>query len=64
MTNVLGGRKLLAEEYFVEGRESDCAFYLSESASPSLRTLAVYRDEQMLNAGIYLYYINLVRLPI
>lgn len=42
-----GGRKLYAEECLAENKEADCAFYLSESVSATLRILAVYRDEQL-----------------
>ncbi|XP_041972055.1 separin [Aricia agestis] len=48
--NYESSRKLIAEEFLSEGNEKACAFYLSETASSSVRTLAVYRDEQMQNA--------------
>ncbi|KPI95957.1 Separin [Papilio xuthus] len=45
--NYQSSRKLYAEEYLAENKEADCAFYLSEAVSASVRTLAVYRDEQI-----------------
>ncbi|CAH2051711.1 unnamed protein product, partial [Iphiclides podalirius] len=45
--NYQSGRKLFAEECLADNKEADCAFYLSESVSATLRTLAVYRDEQL-----------------
>lgn len=52
--NFTGGRKLLGQECLADGLENECAFHFSESASPTLRTLAVYRDEQLKTAGIFL----------
>ncbi|CAG4968095.1 unnamed protein product [Parnassius apollo] len=49
--NYQSSRKLYAEECLGENNEADCAFYLSESVSASLRTLAVYRDEQLRTTG-------------
>ncbi|CAH0714013.1 unnamed protein product, partial [Brenthis ino] len=49
--NYESGRKLLGEECLAEGKEKECAFHFSESASPTLRTLAVYREEQLKYAG-------------
>ncbi|XP_064074438.1 uncharacterized protein LOC113395504 [Vanessa tameamea] len=48
--NYESGRKLMGVEYLADGQERQCAFYFSESASPTLRTLAVYRDEQLRNS--------------
>ncbi|XP_045539175.1 uncharacterized protein LOC106713033 [Papilio machaon] len=45
--NYQSSRKLYAEECLAENKEADCAFYLSEAVSASVRTLAVYRDEQI-----------------
>ncbi|XP_050353492.1 uncharacterized protein LOC126775525 [Nymphalis io] len=45
--NYESGRKLMGVEHLAEGQEKECAFYFSESASSTLRTLAVYRDEQI-----------------
>lgn len=41
----------MAEECLVAGDESGCAFNLSEAVSASLRTMAVYREEQMKAIG-------------
>ncbi|RVE45533.1 hypothetical protein evm_009798 [Chilo suppressalis] len=41
------GHKLLAEECLASGKEAECAFHISEAVSASLRTMAVYRDEQI-----------------
>lgn len=46
-----GSRKLYAEERLAENNEAECAFYLSEAVSASVRTLAVYRDEQIKASG-------------
>lgn len=51
--NFQGGRKLLAEECFADGMETECAFHLSEAVASSVRTLAVYREEQLQNSGKY-----------
>ncbi|CAG9559334.1 unnamed protein product [Danaus chrysippus] len=48
--NYASGRKLLGQECFADGKENECAFHFSESASPSSRTRAVYRDEQLKSA--------------
>ncbi|OWR47788.1 putative DNA double-strand break repair Rad50 ATPase [Danaus plexippus plexippus] len=48
--NYESGRKLLGQECLADGLENECAFHFSESASPTLRTLAVYRDEQLKTA--------------
>ncbi|KAG6457866.1 hypothetical protein O3G_MSEX010537 [Manduca sexta] len=44
--NYQSSRKLLAEESLASGDDAGCAFYLSEAMSATLRTMAVYRDEQ------------------
>ncbi|XP_060806658.1 uncharacterized protein LOC106133222 [Amyelois transitella] len=49
--NYQSGRKLLGEECLSNGDELGCAFQFSEAVSASLRTMAVYRDEQMRIAG-------------
>lgn len=43
--NYESGRKLMGVECLADGQEKECAFYFSESASSTLRTLAVYRHE-------------------
>ena len=48
-----GGRKLMAEECLADNDDVGCAFHLSEASSASLRTMAVYRDEQLKAAGMY-----------
>ncbi|XP_052739083.1 separin [Bicyclus anynana] len=45
--NYESGRKLIAEECLADGMETECAFHFSESVASSVRTLAVYRDEQI-----------------
>ncbi|XP_063833365.1 uncharacterized protein LOC135082498 [Ostrinia nubilalis] len=45
--NYQSGRKLLAEECLAASKEAECAFHLSEAVSATLRTMAVYRDEQI-----------------
>ncbi|XP_013145878.1 PREDICTED: separin [Papilio polytes] len=45
--NYQSSRKLYAEQRLAENNEAECAFYLSEAVSASVRTLAVYRDEQI-----------------
>ncbi|XP_072934655.1 separin [Epargyreus clarus] len=49
--NYQSGRKLIAEECFSGSNEIEGAFHLSEAVSASLRTLAVYRDEQLRSSG-------------
>lgn len=53
--NVPGGRKLLAEECLANGDEEECAFHLSESVSFTVRTMTLYRDEQIRAAGKQYY---------
>ncbi|XP_049878893.1 uncharacterized protein LOC126375866 [Pectinophora gossypiella] len=45
--NYHSARKLQAEECLAAGNQLECAFNLSESVSASLRTMAVYREEQL-----------------
>ncbi|CAG9791650.1 unnamed protein product [Diatraea saccharalis] len=45
------GRKLLADECLSASKEEECAFHMSEAISASLRTMAVYRDEQIKSAS-------------
>ncbi|KAJ0172900.1 hypothetical protein K1T71_011076 [Dendrolimus kikuchii] len=56
--NYQSGRKLLAEECLSANDDNGCAFNLSEAVSATLRTLAVYRDEQLKAAGDGLYKIK------
>lgn len=45
--NYQSGRKLMAEECLSSNDELGCAFHLSEAASAFLRTMLVYREEQL-----------------
>ncbi|CAH1641316.1 unnamed protein product [Spodoptera littoralis] len=56
--NYQSGRKLMAEECLASNDDVGCAFHLSEAASASLRTMAVYRDEQLKAAGNKLHKIT------
>ncbi|KAH9641635.1 hypothetical protein HF086_009981 [Spodoptera exigua] len=56
--NYQSGRKLMAEECLASNDDIGCAFHLSEAASASLRTMAVYRDEQLKAAGNKLHKIT------
>ncbi|KAJ8713144.1 hypothetical protein PYW08_008448 [Mythimna loreyi] len=56
--NYQSGRKLMAEECLAVNDDVGCAFHLSEASSASLRTMAVYRDEQLKAAGSKLYKIT------
>ncbi|XP_045503315.1 uncharacterized protein LOC123700208 [Colias croceus] len=49
--NYQSAQKLLAEECFFENKEKECAFHFSEAVSASVRTLAIYREEQDLISG-------------
>nr|XP_034827801.1 separin [Maniola hyperantus] len=49
--NYESGKKLIAEECLADGLEKECAFHFTESVSSSVRTLAVYREEQIKNRG-------------
>lgn len=48
---ILGCKKLLAEECMAADNDLMGIFHLSEAVSVSLRTLAVYRDEQLKHAN-------------
>ncbi|XP_075984062.1 extra spindle pole bodies like 1, separase [Anticarsia gemmatalis] len=56
--NYQSGRKLMAEECLADSNDAACAFHLSEAASASLRTMAVYREEQLKAAGDKLHKIT------
>uniref|UniRef100_A0A2H1W5J8 separase n=1 Tax=Spodoptera frugiperda TaxID=7108 RepID=A0A2H1W5J8_SPOFR len=56
--NYQSGRKIMAEECLASSDDVGCAFHLSEAASASLRTMAVYRDEQLKAAGNKLHKIT------
>ncbi|XP_073948672.1 extra spindle pole bodies like 1, separase isoform X2 [Choristoneura fumiferana] len=45
--NYQSGNKLMAEEYLAQEDDARCAFHLSEAVSASLRTMAMYRDDQL-----------------
>ncbi|XP_028026735.1 separin [Bombyx mandarina] len=45
--NYQSARKLLAEQCLMDGDEAGCAFHFSESVFATLRTMAIYRDEQI-----------------
>ncbi|PZC82604.1 hypothetical protein B5X24_HaOG210048 [Helicoverpa armigera] len=62
--NYQSGRKLMAEECLSDNDDAGCAFHLSEAASASLRTMAVYRDEQLKTAENKLHKITSYIKPI
>ncbi|XP_047033307.1 separin [Helicoverpa zea] len=62
--NYQSGRKLMAEECLSDNDDVGCAFHLSEAASASLRTMAVYRDEQLKTAENKLHKITSYIKPI
>ncbi|XP_053617499.1 uncharacterized protein Sse isoform X2 [Plodia interpunctella] len=62
--NYQSGRKLLGEECLSNGEELNCAFQFSEAVSATLRTMAVYREEQMKAANDKLYKITSYIQPI
>ncbi|CAB3256831.1 unnamed protein product [Arctia plantaginis] len=62
--NYQSGRKLMAEECLADNDDIGCAFHLSEAASASLRTMAVYREEQLRSAENKLFKITSYVKPI
>ncbi|KAL0818068.1 hypothetical protein ABMA28_008604 [Loxostege sticticalis] len=56
--NYQSGKKLLAEEFLAANKETECAFHLSEAVSATLRTMAVYRDDQIKALGDKLHKIT------
>ncbi|KAL4708912.1 hypothetical protein ACJJTC_010957 [Scirpophaga incertulas] len=58
------GRKLLAEECYIENNEAECAFHFSEAVSASLRNMALHRDDQIKVASNNLHKISSYLKPI